>query len=463
MGRTLATTAGFLLAALLNGCSVSPSLPPEESVREALPDTTEIPESWAGDHYDPGQVDDDWIRAFNDPVLEALVDEAVRNNLNLVAVAAQMDIAAASVVQAGAALKPSIGLGAAATTTGSSSLDDNLQSSNVMLAASWELDVWGRIRAGREAADAAYRATEADFRAAGQSLAAATAKAWFLASQIQQQKALAEESIEIFRQTESLVQRRTDVGRAQPQDLPLAKANVAAAEANLNQVEISRRAILRGLELLLGRYPRGELETAKTFVALPPPIPVGLPSELLERRPDIVAAERRLAAAFYGVQVAEAARLPRISLTAAGGGVDSGLADLVGITSPVAQLGANMFAPLYNGGALQAGVDIADAQQRATMALYAQKALEAFSEVEGALTNEPLLKNREERLQSALEQSEEAYARTKRQYEVGRVELLALLQTQASLISAKSALIAVKNERLAQRVDLHLALGGSFQ
>jgi outer membrane protein TolC len=243
----------------------------------------------------------------------------------------------------------------------------------------------------------------------------------------------------------------------------MAKANVAAAEANLNQVEISRRAILRGLELLLGRYPRGELETTKTFVALPPPIPVGLPSALLERRPDIIAAEQRLAAAFYGVQVAEAARLPRISLTAAGGVVDSGLADLVGITSPVAQLGANMFAPLYNGGALQAGVDIADAQQRATMALYAQKALEAFSEVEGALTNEPLLKNREERLQSALEQSEEAYARTRRQYEVGRVELLALLQTQASLISAKSALIAVKNERLAQRVDLHLALGGSFQ
>ena len=160
------------------------------------------------------------------------------------------------------------------------------------------------------------------------------------------------------------------------------------------------------------------------------------------------------------MQVAEAARLPRISLTAAGGGVDSGLADLVGITNPVAQLGANMFAPLYNGGALQAGVDIADSQQRATMALYAQKALEAFSEVEGALTNEPLLKSREERLQSALEQSEEAYARTRRQYEVGRVELLALLQTQASLISAKSALIAVKNERLAQRVDLHLALGG---
>lgn len=452
-----------VLAFLYAGCAVIQPPPAEKSLTSALPETSKVADEWAGDTYTPGQVDDGWIKTFNDAKLEAIVVEVLEKNLSLEAAAAQLDVASAMAVQAGAALKPAVGLAAAGTSSDASGLANSLQSSNAFLNVSWELDIWGRVRAGASAAEAAFRATEADFQFAGQSLAAGTAKAWFLATQIEGQKQLAQESIDIFSKLVELVELRSEVGKAEPQDLPLARANLSTAKGNLRQIEISRQDILRSLELLLGRYPSGDLEASETFVAVPPPIPVGLPSELMERRPDIIAAEQRLAAAFYGVQVAETARLPRVSLNAAAGTINSDLTDILGVGDPVVQLGTSLFAPLYTGGALQAGVEIADAQKRAAMSLYAQKALQAFKEVESAIANEQLLEEREKYLQNAVDDSEEAYRRTKAQFDIGRLDLLALLQTQASLISAKSSLIAIKNERLAERVNLHLALGGSFE
>lgn len=219
---------------------------------------------------------------------------------------------------------------------------------------------------------------------------------------------------------------------------------------------------MRSLEVLLGRYPATELEVASEFVPVPPPVPVGIPSEVLERRPDIIAAEREVAAAYNRVEAAKAAKLPSISLTASGGSSSDELLDIVGLGGSFFSLGANFIAPLDIGGGLQAQVEIETAQQEAALAAYGGLALRVFSEVESSLRNETLLLEREEFLASAVESNSEAMKATQIQYEVGAVDLLSVLQIQTRVLNSKIELVRIKNARLAQRIDLHLALGGDF-
>jgi outer membrane protein TolC len=189
---------------------------------------------------------------------------------------------------------------------------------------------------------------------------------------------------------------------------------------------------------------------------LPPPVPVGLPAQLLERRPDLIAAEDRVAAAFYLTEQAEAAKMPSIVLTGTVGASSD-------VNDFIFDLGAGLVAPLFRGGALEAAVDQADAQQRAVVAAYGQAVLVAFKEVEEALSNEKLYTEREEYLQTVLSENHKALELAKTQYDVGKTDLLSVLQIQARVVGARIALVNVRNDRLVQRTNLHLALGGSFE
>ncbi|MDJ0837276.1 MAG: efflux transporter outer membrane subunit [Acidobacteriota bacterium] len=452
------------LLLLLAGCALDK--PPEvvtETVAEALPPETAVPEKWTAP-VDSGKVDDGWVASFGDDKLTALVKEAVANNLQLQAAAAGVDAATARTRQARSALKPAVGLGGSSARAGGddSPLPDRT-TSGASLEVSWEVDVWGRVRAGVEAAEESLRATVADFEFARQSLAAGTSRAWFMAVQAYQQRELAREGVELFRKVLELVEIKERIGKAAPQDVHLARADLASSQEALQKIENSYEQALRGLEVLLGRYPSGDLETTKELSAVPPPIPAGLPSEILERRPDLIAAERRLAAAFYLTQQAEAAKLPRFNLTGSVGTIDSALTDIINPGSPMWDIGAGIYAPLYQGGALQAGVEVAEANQRAALAAFGAAALNAFQEVENALANEKRLAEREKYLNTVVDENAEALRIIKAQYDVGRVELLNLLQVQARMLAARSQLIAIRGTRLDQRITLHLALGGSFE
>ncbi len=454
-----------LLALLLVGCALDKPPQTEETVAEALPPETEVPETFqAVEVVDSGKVDDGWVAGFGDAELEKLVDELLANNLNLQAAAAQLDIVAAQADVARSALRPAIGLGGTASRLDAAegALTGSL-STGAKLDIAWEADVWGRVRAGVEAAEAGLEASVADFEFARQSLVAQTAKTWFGAIQARQQEALAREGVGLFEEIVKIVEVKERVGKAAPQDLSLARADLASAQEALRKIQTASDQIVRGLEVLLGRYPSGELETADALGAVPPPVPAGLPSELLERRPDLIAAERRLVAAFYLSEQARAAKLPRIQLTGSVGTLDNALTDLINPGNPIWNVGAGLYAPLYQGGALQAGVEAAEAQQRAALAAYGQRALQAFAEVENALANEQALAEREALLERVVAENREAVRIMKVQYDVGRIELQNYLQVQARLLSARSNLIAIRNERLAQRVNLHLALGGSFE
>jgi len=454
------TLTAIGLTVFLTACAAPSQGPTQaEVVEKALPETTDIAVKW-GRVVADGAVKDGWLASFNDEKLEQIVTEALQNNRSLAAASANLDIAAGLATQAGAQLLPAVSVGGSgqSTTRG----DNSSNTAGISLNVEWELDIWGKLRAGASAAEESFRATEADFEFARQSLVAQTAKAWFLATEANLQKRLSDDSVKIYGKILEIAQVRVEVGKAQLQDVFLAKADLASAEERQRQALGAFEQSVRSLEVILGRYPSAELEVPREFVPVPSSIPVGVPSELLERRPDLLSAERQVAAAFQRIQVAKAAKLPSISLTASGGGSSNELLDLVGASSGFFSLGANFLASFDIGGELQAQVEIETAQQEAALANYGGIALRAFNEVESGLTNETLLQEREALLASAVENNESALKVAETQYEFGQVDLLSVLQMQTRALNSRISLIRIKNARLAQRVDLHLALGGGF-
>jgi len=441
---------------LLAGCLALKDPPEQDAVLDdALPDSTEVRAEWAAPADDTGEVDDNWLASFNDEQLDALAAEALNTqNPNLRVLAAQVDRAEASVRLARAALRPTVSVGAGVSGTGGApEVEQQLAAGGAGI--SWEADVWGRIQAGVNAADETLRATTADFQFARQSLVANVAKAWYLATELSLQVALAEELIGILEETLALVETKESVGQVTMQDVNLARADLASAGNAMETARSGQQQARRALEILLGRYPAGEIETATELVPVPPPVPVGLPSDLLERRPDVIAAERRVAAAFNMSEQARLARLPRFGLNVAGG-VSSALNDAVGT------LGAGVVAPLYAGGALEAQIDIANADQQAAIGAYGATVLGAFEDVEASLTDERLLERREAYLADAVDYNLAAYELAMVQYDVGQTDLLSVLQLQSRWVGSRVGLLDVKNQRLATRINLHLALGGSF-
>jgi len=440
---------------LLTGCATASPPKTDEVLDQALPETTTIRDQWAAGAEDGGKVDDGWIATFGDPMLNKLVAEAIANNLNLRMAASQVERAAGLARLAGASLKPAIGLGGSYGETWSEKDLFSGNSYNAALSINWELDVWGKLRSRKAAGEAGLEATSADFEYARQSIAATTAKTWFLATEITQQLALSKQSVEIFSEILEIVETKEEVGQVSMQDVYLTGADVASAEEAAQQATAARESIMRGLEVLLGRYPSAEIETADVQMPVPPPISVGIPADLIARRPDLKAAEARVRAAFHLSEEARLAKLPSFNLSAAGG--YASLTDLIG------NLSAGLVAPLYAGGALEAQLEVANADQMAAIAAYGQAVLSAFEEVETAMSNEKIYSKRQDLLEKAVSNNENAYELAKAQYDVGRTEVLDVLQIQARVLAAKSALIRIQNERLAQRINLHLALGGSFE
>ena len=444
----------------LVGCVVPLKGPShEEVVKQALPITAEIGLQWNKEDSE-GPVKNGWLATFKDETLEQLVDEVLQNNPELAVAQANLQSAASIANQAGARLLPDVNVAAAAqsTTRGSNTSTGTGVSLNVQ----WELDLWGKLSASSSAAKEAYRASEANFEFTRQSLVAQTAKAWYLAIEAKTQEHLAEHAVKIYQNFLYIVRVQVEVGTAQQQDIYLVKADLAKAKDRQHKASASLEQKVRNLEILLGRYPSAELEVPRVFIEMPQSVPTGLPVELLERRPDLRAAERQVAAAFQRIQVAKAAKLPSITLTGSGGRSSNELIDLIGVSKGFFSLGSNFLAPFDIGGELQTQVEIETTQQKAALATYGSIALRAFNEVESALGNEASLKEREALLASAVKYSRSALRVSNTQYKIGQVDLFSVLQMQARSIDAKMSLIGIMNARLAQRIDLHLALGGSF-
>ena len=444
-----------LALVVLGGCALKAPPPREEVSKQALPNF-KVPEAFKGTAQ---PIEQGWLKEFKDPQLDALVAEALANNPDLQVAAARVEQAAAQVKLAGATLKPQVN--ALARGGGALSGDSSgLEGAGIF--ANWELDVWGRVRAGRAAASGVYDAAALDIEYARQSLAALVAKGWFVATEARMHKAIAEERAGASERQLTLSQDRLRVGRGDEYELALARANLAAFRDSVHTLDLAYQQAVRALEALAGRYPASVLEVPPRLAALPGPVPVGMPAQLLERRPDVIAAERRVAAAFHRVEEAKAARLPRISLTAAVTSISSDLFVLKDRDNPVWSAGASISQPLYLGGALQSQIEIRTAEQKQAIAEYGRVGARAFGEVENALSSAFTLEEREAILTQSVVHNSRALELANVRFRVGAGDLRAVQQQSLALHAARTALLRVQAERLVQRVNLHLALGGGF-
>ena len=374
-----------------------------------------------------------------------------------------MEIARQSVVVVGAQLLPQVGAKLGAAYTADNQPGGNFASYSAFAGASWEIDVWGRLRAQRAAAEAGFEATALDYAFARQSLAATTAKSWYIGVETRQLLALSEEAVRIYTELLALVKVRRAAGKVTDLDVAEASGNLNAAQSQLVAAQGLYIQARRNLELLLGRYPAAEIEVALTFTGLPPPVQAGLPSALLNRRPDVVAAERQVLQAFRVQEAAKLALLPDFSLTLGGGYLSDQLLSLLGLNPWLVNAGIGMFVPIYTGGALQAKIEIANAQQQQAVARYGSIALTSFGEVESALTNERLFAQRLGYDQKAADDRTEAVRIATLRYKAGAIDLLSVLVLQATQLSSQADVIRLRGAQRVNRINLHLALGGDFE
>lgn len=456
----------ILLAVLLPAC--------RSSAHEDLPEPQlEVLPEWASQST-PGTVDDGpWWNTFDDAGLTAVIEEALVANPSLRISATRIQAAAAEARIAGSELKPTVGLNGSASRAknifvglpvpgGSNVLSSHATTYGVSLDVSWEADLWGRISSQAAAADHELAATQADYRAAQQSLAAQTAKAWFAWQTARLETGISERAAQSYADAVEMIRRRVDGGRATAFDFKLAETELAVARAELAaQREVEARS-LRQLELLLGRHPSGELEAEAALPDNPPAPPVGVPGELVGRRPDLAAAELRLLAADDSLYSARASLYPRLTLSGSAGTLSEDPNDLVDPDFSVWSLAAGLAQPIFQGGRLRAGVDLADARVQGALASFETALLNAIAEVEIALVSEQRLDDLQQETDVARDLAIETNALAEDRYSAGRLDVLELLAAERNALENERAAIRVQRQRLLNRVDLHLALGGGF-
>ncbi len=453
----------------------------------------QIPDNWKAP-ASRAYPDTDWVRTFNDAKLNRLVASALAHNPALTMAEANVEASRAALRIAGARLypwvagkgllerrgqeldgalnggidPPNVGdIGGGVEGGGSSPNSNSVEKSTrnwiygIGIGASWEADVWGRVRSGREAARQSSYAAEADYYGVRQTIAAQTAKAWFAAIEAAEFAALAGDAVKAYSELLSLAEAKKAEGAASDLALAQVRARVDSGNDLLLSSQAASIQALRAVEALTGNYPKGALK-AGGFPSFPSRVPAGMPSQLLERRPDIVAAERRFAAAFHRTNEAHAARLPRFALSASGG-LGSNQLDSVGTLDGVMwSLAGGITQPIFLGGSLKAAEDLRKAEQKGAAANYTNVVLRAFQEVETGLAIDPVYRQREQVLMNQVKNTGEAERLARISYDEGKTSLFEVLDHYGRSLAARGELIRMRSQRFAERVNLHLALGGGF-
>lgn len=446
----------------LTACALQAPPTHQAIVRNALPPTTMVPPAWKAPS-DGAPVRPGWLDALGDPTLIALVEEAWADNRDLAQAAERVRMAQERVVIAGAQLLPQVGAVLGGRTSRDEGHDGSYDSSVVYAGVAWEIDLWGRLRAQRAAAEADAAATALDYAYARLALAAMVARAWIVASAARQLLALSDDAVRIYGQQLALATLRRSAGKDTDLEVADTQTRLDTAGADAQIALMAYGQAQRALELLLGRYPASELQAPAAFGALPPPPGAGAPAAMLERRPDVAAAEQRVLAAFRGEEAARAALLPGVSVSLLAGRLGDALLSTLQLNPWLASAAIGVSIPIYEGGALVARVQIATALQAQAVAAYGATVLTAFGEVEGALANERLLARRAPLQENAATAAAEAVRLAQVQYVAGRRDLLWVSNLQALQLTIDAELIRLRAQRRLNRIGLYLALGGSAQ
>lgn len=454
------------LSLCLAACSTPP--PPAADIQ--------APPAWQG-RSDPAQAlpDSLWWRAFASPQLDLLVERARLNSHDLAAAAARVRQAQASAVIAGAPLLPEVQFGLDASrrhlmrNEGGDTLDSSSSSNDrttttfgTRLSASYEIDFWGGLRATRDSALYRLQASRFDRQTVELTLVSAVADSYLQGLALDEQLRIARLNLDNARDVLGLVEARERSGSATRLELAQQRSLVAAQERQLPLLEQRRQENRIILATLLGEPVQNLPASRESIDGLRwPGIGSGIPSELLGRRPDIAAAEARLAAANANVQVARAAMLPRLVLGANLGTGASTFADV--FDSPYSTLTAGLTAPIFNNGRLSAQRDLASAQQQELLETYRTSIIAGFADVEKALNAIAGVERQRQWQDQEVEQARLAFDLAQQRYAAGAETLLTVLETQRTLYLAQDEQAQLRLQRLQGSVALYKALGGGWQ
>jgi multidrug efflux system outer membrane protein len=420
----------------------------------------------------------DWVGVFGDATLRDLIAEAMEHNNTLLAAAANLRAARATARIARAGLLPTVGASgstrrsaivvdptAAAQAGGGGPVQSQrVYVNNFALGAQvqWEIDLWGRLTDETRAAYRESRGSLADYYGAELSIAGGVAQSWFALIEARQQRELADRDVTARDSNLRVTERRYERGVASSLDVRLARSALGSSQANLALRKRLEGEASRRLEVLLGRYPGAELEAAAALPELQPLSGAGAPLDILTRRPDLVAAEARMEAAGLRARAAAKQLLPNLTLSGQVGTSGPDIGDLLDPKRLAGNIAAGLFQPLFQGGRLLANSARARALAEASLLNYAQTVLQAYEEAENSLAAEDFLASRETALKLAYEEAAAAEELTERRYSSGAATIFNLLDAQTRRISAESAYIQAKQQRVTNRVLVYLAIGGDF-
>jgi multidrug efflux system outer membrane protein len=451
------------VAMLLAGCAVTHI--PIEPVQPA-----EVPAQWSdpaaaqADSSRPVVLDVDWWRQFGSAELSALVSEGQNNNLEIAAAVSRVHQAEANARIAGAPLLPDLDIAGSAYRTLPLSGGSATTTASGLLEVNYEIDFWGKNKAGLVAAEASLRANLYDRETVSLTVTSGIVSTFLQVLSLRDRLEIARRTVSNAQRVLKLVEAQSRAGAASPLDLARQRSALAGQQATIPDLMQQERDAQTALAILLGRPPQTFTVSEKGLEAIRmPQITPGMPSALLTRRPDIRRAEARLAAANANVAVARAALFPSISLTGNTGAQSSALLSLFDGPNLLATLGASLTIPIFDSGRLSSQRDLAVAQKQELVQVYRSTVITALSEVEKALGAIRSLEERYRLKSQEVDQARFAFELSEIRYRVGAEDLMTVIDTQRTLSDAQTQLGLIKLQRLQATVSLYKALGGGWQ
>ena len=409
-----------------------------------------------------------WWTMYEDARLDELVAEVAISNQTVSAAKAQYRQALASLDASRSSFFPSANLGASGTKSQASSSNASFATSPIkntvsaQLSASWEADVWGRIGRTVEAGEASAAASQSDLQAALLSAQATLVQSYIQLRVNESQRQLLDKTVAAYRRSLTIAENRYAAGVAGKVDVAQAQTQLKSTEAQAIDLGVQRAQLEHAIAALIGKAPGNfDLTVDPTLPALPA-IPLAIPSALLERRPDIAGAERRMAAANAQIGVAQAAFFPSLTLSASGGYQNSSLSNLFSLPNRLWSIGPSLALSLFDAGLRRAQKEQAIAAYDKNVATYRQTVLSAFQEVEDNLAALRILADEKTVQQAAADAARESLQLTTNQYLAGTVSYLNVVTTQAAALSAERSLISLEGQRLLASANLLKALGGDW-
>jgi NodT family efflux transporter outer membrane factor (OMF) lipoprotein len=478
MGNSLATPTRRIrcarwiawMAAALYGCAAGPDyVRPPVATPAAYKETQGWKQAAPRDEKPRGR----WWEAFDDPQLNALESQVVISNQTIKAAEAQVRAARAITDEARAAFFPVVSGNAALTRSGgrtsvsggsvnSTGGFGGANSYNASLDASWEIDLWGKIRRTVEASEASAQASAADLGAAILSAQGTLAEDYFMLRAQDAQIRLLNDTATEFEKALKLTRNQYAVGVAGQSDVALAETQLKSTQAQAIDATVQRAQLEHAIAILVGKPPAEFSIAVQPLATTFPDIPVALPSDLLERRPDIAAAERQTAAANAQIGVAEAAFFPSLTLSATGGFQSTLLSKLFTLPSRYWSLGPDLVEVIFDAGLRRAQTDQAIATYDQSVATYRQTVLAAFQDVEDNLAALRILENEAVVQAEAVKAARQSVTITLNQYRAGTVNYLSVVVVQTTLLTNERAALTILGQRLTDSAALIKALGGGW-